>query len=155
MSSRDSSVYGDAAHTDPWSASQHPESGAADQARSAADDAMGTAQQKGQEAVGTAKQKAGEAAHMAHERADQGMHKAAEGMDQAAEMLRQRGNEQGGTMGSVATSAADTLDSASQYLRDKDTDQLLDDLEAYIRKNPTQSLLIAAGVGFVLSKVFK
>ncbi len=155
-------MYGDQTHTDSWEASQHPESGTSDQMRNAADDAMqkgseakDTSQQKGQEAVDTAKQKAGDAAQTAQQRADQGMHKAAEGIDQAAEKLRQRGAEQGGTMGSVATTAADTLDSASHYLRDKDTNQLMDDLEAYIRQNPTQSLLIAAGVGFVLSKVFK
>jgi ElaB/YqjD/DUF883 family membrane-anchored ribosome-binding protein len=70
-------------------------------------------------------------------------------------MLRQRGSEQGGTMGQVASTAADTLDSASGYLREADTGEMMDQLEGYIRKNPMQSLLIAAGVGFVLSKAFK
>lgn len=162
MSNRDS-MYGDSTHTDPWEAAQRrPESEsssgtsgkaqhAADEAMSKGADAMNKAEQKGQQA----RQKAEQMAGKAEAKADQGMHKAAEGMDQAAEKLRQQGAQQGGTMGSMATTAADTLDSASSYLRTSDTNQMMDDVEAYIRKNPTQSLLIAAGVGFVLSKVFK
>jgi ElaB/YqjD/DUF883 family membrane-anchored ribosome-binding protein len=149
------STFGNSTHTDPWEAAQRPGTGQSGQQQ---DDAYATGQQaadgvkqKGQQA----KEKVDETAHMAQDRADQGMHRAAEGLDQAAGMIRERGGQQGGTMGSMATTAADGLDKASTYLRDKDTDQLMGDLEAYIRQNPTQSLLIAAGVGFVLSKVFK
>jgi ElaB/YqjD/DUF883 family membrane-anchored ribosome-binding protein len=169
MSNQDP-LYGDSSHTDPWQAAPgKSESGTSETVQNATDDAlhtgsqaMDTAQQKGQQALSQARQKGEEArdkaeqmAGKAQHRADEGMHKAAEGMDQAAEMLRQRGSEQGGTVGTVASTAADTLGSASSYLRDADTAQMMDQLEEYIRKNPTQSLLIAAGVGFVLSKVFK
>jgi len=120
----------------------------------------GDAAQKGQEALGTAKDKAGEmkdkagqVTEQAHSKADQGMHKAGDTVSQAAEMLRERGEQQGGSMGSAATTAANTLDSASSYLKEKDTDQLLQDIEALIRKKPVESLLVAAGAGFVLSKI--
>jgi ElaB/YqjD/DUF883 family membrane-anchored ribosome-binding protein len=101
------------------------------------------------------KLKAGEMAGMAQERADQGIDKAADSMDKAADMMRQKGSEQGGTVGNVAGSAADAMESASAFLKDTDTSQMMDQLEAYIRKNPTQSLLVAAGIGFVLSKAFR
>lgn len=101
------------------------------------------------------KQKAGEVAGKAQDRTDQGMDKAADAMDRGADMLRDRGNQQGGTMGDVAGTAADAMESAGSYLHDTNTGEMMDQVEAYIRKNPTQSLLIAAGVGFVLAKAMK
>jgi ElaB/YqjD/DUF883 family membrane-anchored ribosome-binding protein len=159
MSNRDS-LYGDSSHTDTWEAAQQqPNSGSAgEKAQNAKDEAlhkaaetMSQAEQKGHEAREKAGQIAGEAQH----RADEGMHKAAQTMDQAAQTLRQRGSEQGGPVGQVANTAADTLGSASEYLQGTDTAEMMDQVEAYIRQNPVQSLLIAAGVGFVLSKAFK
>jgi predicted nucleotidyltransferase len=46
------------------------------------------------------------------------------------------------------------LESTGSYLREKDTDQLMSDIEALIRRKPVESLLVAAGAGFVLSKIF-
>jgi ElaB/YqjD/DUF883 family membrane-anchored ribosome-binding protein len=162
MSSRDP-LYGDSTHTDPFQAAQKHDSGnAQDKARNAADEAkakgeqaMDMAQQKGQEAKDTAKQKADEVAGMAHERADQGIDKSAEGLDQAADALRQQGQQRGGTVGNVASTAADQLEGASSYLQGKDSSQMMDDLEDLIRRKPTESLLAAAGIGFVLSRVFR
>lgn len=108
---------------------------------------------KAKQAAESGKEKASEMAGMAQGRADQGIDKAAESMDKAAGMMREKG-EQGGTMGSVADTAAGAMESASSFLKDTDTSQMMDQLEDYIRKNPTQSLLVAAGIGFVLSKAF-
>lgn len=116
-----------------------------------ADDMANDAQSKMEEG----KQKAGDMAGKAQGRADEGMDKAADAMDRGADMLRERGNQQGGTMGNVAGTAADAMESAGSYLHDANTGEMMDQLESYIRKNPTQSLLIAAGVGFVLAKAFK
>jgi ElaB/YqjD/DUF883 family membrane-anchored ribosome-binding protein len=164
MSNRDP-LYGDSTHTDPFQAAQKHDTGtsgtqdqvrdAAEQAKAKGEQAMGTAQQKGQEAKETAKQKADEVAGMAHERADQGIDKSAEGLDQAAEALRQQGQQRGGTVGNVASTAADQLEGASSYLQGKDSSQLMDDLEDLIRRKPTESLLAAAGIGFVLSRIFR
>jgi len=55
----------------------------------------------------------------------------------------------------AAAKTADTLDSASQFLQNKDTGQLMDDVEALVRQKPVESLLIAAGIGFVLSKIVR
>ena len=69
-------------------------------------------------------------------------------------MLRQQGEGREGAIGTAAATTADTLESASAYLHEKDTDQLMADLEALVRKRPVESVLVAAGVGFVLSKLF-
>lgn len=97
-----------------------------------------------------AKAKGQQAMDQATERGQQ----AKEKLDQAAEMVRERA-PQGGAVGNVATTAADTLGSASSYLRDKDSSKLMDDLENLIRRKPTESLLAAAGLWFVLSKILK
>lgn len=117
--------------------------------------AMDDMSQKGQQAKDTAQQKVGEASDKAQDKADKGMDKAASGLDQAADKLREQGGQQGGTVGSAAAMTADKLESAGGYLREKDTDQLVNDLEALIRRKPMESLLVAAGVGFVLSKLFR
>lgn len=126
-------------------------SDAASTAKAKGDEAMDDLSQKGQQA----KEKAGDVADKVGSTADQGIDKSAEGLDSAAETLRQQGEQRGGAVGDVAATAADRLEGASGYLREKDTDQLIDDLEALVRRKPTESLLIAAGIGFVLSKVFR
>lgn len=116
-----------------------------------AESAAGEARSQFEEGKGKAK----EAAGMARDRADEGMDKAGDTLDKAANVLRQRGEEQSGTMGAAAGTAADAMESAGAFLHDANTGEMMDQMEAYIRANPTQSLLIAAGVGFVLAKAFK
>lgn len=157
MSNRDP-LYGDSKKIDSWDAtSDFSSTGTSD----SKDEMKNKANQKMDEMGGKAKNMADEGKHKvdemagkAQDRADQGMDKAADSMDKAADKLRQRGDEQGGTMGSVAGTAADAMESASSFLHETDSSQMMDQLEAYIRKNPTQSLLIGAGVGFILAKAF-
>lgn len=118
-------------------------------------DAQGGMAQQGQEALGTAKAKADEWTGKAHDKADQGMDAAASGLGSAADTLRQQGEQHGGMAASAASKTADALDSASQYLREKDTDQLLTDLESFVRQKPVESVLIAAGAGFLLAKLVR
>lgn len=114
-----------------------------------------TAKQKTNQMTDQAQQKAGQMTDQAQAKADQGMDMAASGLDQAADTIRRQGQQMGGgTASGIANTAANTLDNASQYLRQKDTDELLDDLEALVRRKPVESVLVAAGVGFVLSKIF-
>lgn len=132
-----------------------PEQGkpAADQAKQVADQAK---QATGQ-AMDKAGEKAGQVANQASAAADQGINKAAEGLDQAADMIREKGKQVGPGTGvqSSAVMVADKLDAASGYLRDKDSDQLVADLEALVRRKPAESLLVAAIAGFFLSKILR
>ena len=107
-----------------------------------------------QDAMSSMKDRMGEAGSQAQDKTDAGMDRAAGEIGKAADALRQRGEGQSGAMGTAATTTADKLDSASAYLREKDTDQLLQDIESLIRRKPVESLLVAAGAGFVLSRIF-
>jgi ElaB/YqjD/DUF883 family membrane-anchored ribosome-binding protein len=165
MSNRDP-LYGDSTQSNTWDTTHDTAtSGNSDdkkdlksQAQQKLDEASSKADDMAHQAEGAmnqGKQKADEMAGKAQHHADEGMDKAADAMDKGAQMLRERGREQGGTVGSVAGTAADAMESAGSYLHETNTSEMMDQVEAYIRQNPTQSLLIAAGVGFVLAKAFK
>jgi len=127
----------------------------ADAVTGKAQEKAGQVSDKADEVTGKAKEKAGEMSDKAHDKADQGIDAAASGLGSAADTLRQQGEQRGGTVGTAAARTADTLESASHYLRDKDSDQLMNDLESLVRQKPVESLLVAAGVGFILSKLFR
>jgi ElaB/YqjD/DUF883 family membrane-anchored ribosome-binding protein len=104
----------------------------------------------------TAKDRATQMTDQATSAVDTGMDKAASGLDTVAGTLRDRGESMGsGSMGSLATTAADKMEAGAQILREKDTEQILSDLEALVRRRPVESLLVAAGIGFVLSKIVR
>lgn len=111
-------------------------------------------QDKAREMTEQVQDKASQVSEQAHTMSDKGIDSAASGLDQAASMLRQQGEGREGAIGTAAATTADTLESASSYLHEKDTDQMMSDLEALVRKRPVESVLVAAGVGFVLSKLF-
>ncbi len=129
--------------------------GKADQAKDKASDVAGKAQAKAGEATEKAQEKAGQVGEQVHSKTDKGIDTAASGLEQAAGMLRQQGEGREGTVGTAATKTADTLETASTYLHEKDTDQLVTDLEALVRRKPVESVLVAAGIGFVLSKIVR
>lgn len=113
------------------------------------------ARQRGEELGEAARAKIDDLGASAQAKADEGLDAAASGLGQAADTLREQGEGRGGAAGTAATRAADALDSASTYLRDKDSDQLLTDLEELVRRKPVETLLAAAGIGFVLSKLLR
>lgn len=130
----------------------------AGQAKEQATQVAGQAKEQATQAVGTAMEKAGQVADQATTQVDAGMDKAAGGLDKAADMLRQKSESMGGQgsqVQSIAGAAAVQLEKGAQYLKDKDTDQIVADLEAMVRQKPTQTLLVAVGVGFLLSKVVR
>lgn len=128
---------------------------AAGQAREKGEEALDQAREKGQEAMQQAREKADDLADTAHEKADQGLDKASEGLSAAADKLREQGEKQDGQVGNVAATAADKLESASSYLRERDTNQLIDDLEDLVRRRPLESMVAAAGIGLLLSRIVK
>jgi ElaB/YqjD/DUF883 family membrane-anchored ribosome-binding protein len=102
----------------------------------------------------TVQEKASALPGQGHAMSDKGLDSAASGLGQAASMLRHQGDSREGTLGTAASKTAETLEQASTYLHDKDTDQLVTDLESLVRKRPVESVLVAAGIGYLLSKVF-
>lgn len=126
-----------------------------DDMRERGQQAANQARQKGEEALDQARTKASEFGDQAHLKADESLDKASSGLHTAAEKLRAQGGQQEGQVGEIASTAAEKLDSASGYLRERDTDQLVNELEELVRRKPVESLLVAAGVGLLLSRLFK
>lgn len=104
--------------------------------------------------ISTATQKATTLADQASTSMDAGLEKASGGLDALAGTLRERSQSLGGAQ-SIATAAADKLESGAEMLRGQSTDQLMAELEALVRRKPVESLLVAAGVGFVLSRALR
>lgn len=106
--------------------------------------------------LSTAKEQASNLTGQASSVADTGMEKAVSGMDSLAGTLRERGESMGNSqVSSIATTAADKIEAGAEMLRGKDTDQIVTDLEALVRRKPVESVLVAAGIGFVLSKIVR
>ncbi len=104
----------------------------------------------------TAKYQSAKVTDQATSAVDTGIDKAATGLDTVAGTLRERGESMGGgSMASIATTAADKMEAGAQMLKDKDTEQIVSDLEALVRRKPVESVLVAAGIGFVLSKIVR
>ena len=76
------------------------------------------------------------------------LHSAASSIHESAETGSQKVRE-------LAHGAADTLDATAGYIRDHDVQAMLGDVENVVRRFPGRSLLIAAGVGFLLGRAMR
>jgi hypothetical protein len=94
-------------------------------------------------------------AHQAEQKADAGMQKSAEGLKKAADMARSATEDRSGPVGTVGSQAAEVLDKGANLLEKGDTEQIIQDLEALVRRRPVESLLVAAGAGFIVSKAMR
>jgi hypothetical protein len=121
------------------------------------------AHDKAQELAGQAQEKAQEAASQAksklREQLDQRSSQAAEQVNQQASDLRSVGNslrEQGKEgPANVADKAAQYVEKAGGYLRDKDSDALLSDLEEFARRQPWAVGAATFALGLVASRFLK
>ena len=126
---------------------------AKDTVNKAKDTIVGGVQQKASAVSGQASAKASQLGDQATQKADMSKDKAAGGLDSLAHTLRDKSQTMGdGQVGSMATKAADKLEFGAEKLRSKDTDQLLTDLEALIRKRPLGSVAVAAALGFMFAR---
>jgi hypothetical protein len=57
-----------------------------------------------------------------------------------------------GSLGNAAIMAADQLEQAGYYLREESIQGMMDGVARLVRRYPLQSLLIGAGVGYLLSR---
>jgi len=94
-------------------------------------------------------------AHQAEQKADVGLQKSAEGLKKAADMARSATEDRAGPVGTVGSQAAEVLDKGANLLEKGDTEQIIQDLEALVRRRPVESLLVAAGAGFIVSKAMR
>lgn len=74
------------------------------------------------------------------------------GIKSMSESLKSAAPQEEGMMHDAACSVADSLESCGQYIADHDFAAMSEDVTNVIRRNPIPSVLIAAGVGFLLAK---
>lgn len=130
-------------------------SGMADKARDAAQDfgarAQGAAEGVREQAMkfkDQALDSARSAAHDGKEKAAGALADVAQNVRQAADQLGQ--NKTIAPVGKFANQAADAIENFAGTLRDKDVDQLIDDVSGFVRRNPSIAIGVAVAVGFAL-----
>ena len=104
--------------------------------------------------ISTTTRKAGSLADQATSSMDAGIEKASGGLDTLAGAIRDKSPSLGGAQ-SMANTAADKIEAQAEMLRGQSADQMISDLEALVRRRPVESMLVAAGAGFILSKALR
>jgi ElaB/YqjD/DUF883 family membrane-anchored ribosome-binding protein len=107
--------------------------------------------------TGNLKHKGRELRRKAVDRLEDGRAAAADGLKGAAQGLHRRADAL--TSGAERVSAvthrvADKVESASRYVRDRDSRDMLADVEAVVRRHPSKAILAALGVGYLAGRAF-
>jgi hypothetical protein len=107
-------------------------------------------------ATGRARDKAAELGQAAADTLDSQRHTAASGLSSAADTIRARADQLPGgeTVSGLARSAADSLTSTADYVRENDLKGMMADVQQVVKKNPGPALLAAAFVGFLVGRAF-
>lgn len=115
------------------------------------------------QASGTARQSASDfarqAADKARELAADGKDRAGSALDEVARMMGSAADtvdeKLGADYAKYARSAADGIASFSDGLKAKQIDDLLNDVQGFVRKSPAIAIGVAAAVGFVVARLVK
>jgi ElaB/YqjD/DUF883 family membrane-anchored ribosome-binding protein len=97
----------------------------------------------------------------AEERIHSGFRGVADRLDDAAERIdrvasdRLDGPGAQGRVGDAAHSTASLIEEAAEYLRETDLRGMQADLERRVRERPLQTILLAAGAGWLVGKIMK
>jgi len=104
--------------------------------------------------AGKTKDKAGEMADAVSDRLGRQRESAADGLDRAASTIHDKADSVPGGPKVVdfTHSIADGMESTASYLREHDLSKMGGDLMSVCRKYPTQSLVAALAVGFLLGR---
>lgn len=86
------------------------------------------------------------------ERLDEGIARTSARLDSAAGRLREAGE----SSGSEATlKLAEDVETAAAYLKDKSVEDIVKDVEIYMKEHPTQALLGAVLAGIVVGRILR
>lgn len=95
----------------------------------------------------------------ARDYAAQGKDRAVEALDNVAGLVGDAANQVnerlGGQYGGYIQQAADAVSGLASTLREKDTDDLIDDARNVVRSSPAIAIAAAAAVGFLVARVVK
>jgi ElaB/YqjD/DUF883 family membrane-anchored ribosome-binding protein len=127
---------------------------AAEATGKAVQERLQTAREKFSEVADSLGKGAGSATTRVKEKADQATAKVKERADQATAKVKEKADQ-------VSTVARERYGVAAERARQgydkarKDLDHLTQDVNEYVRDNPGKSVLIAAGVGFLIGLIFR
>jgi len=142
------------------------------QANTAPSDGAQGMTDRARDIAGTAQEKLADVGSTVRDRAGNLKNSVADALDSGAEKLRSRGSSSAstqlattaGTTTAVATDdrvaqvsnrVADGMGATADWLRDADLDGLRTGIEQQVKDHPGRTLLIAAGLGYLLGKAFK
>lgn len=105
------------------------------------------------------REKSSEAKDMAYEYAVQGKAKATEGMQKFGKLVEDNAamidEKLGVQYGNYARSAAATINDTATKLDEKSLEDMGEDVKTFVREKPALAVGIAAGVGFMLARLFR
>ena len=90
-----------------------------------------------------------------HSGAEAGRERAASGLKSAASSLRDRTESTEGLQNQLGTKAADSLEKASGYLEEHDTDEMWERLERMVKEHPMQAAAGALVAGYLLGRIVR
>lgn len=112
--------------------------------------------QSGEESMtDKARESAGEYGQKAQEGLDKGIQQSAAGMDTAAEKIREKAEQSDGMPAQAGVKLADGMERAAGYLREHDSEDMMADLERYVRSHPTTAVAGALVAGLVIGKILR
>ena len=128
-------------------------------AEEAADTAHEAASEAGTSFKDGAANFAKQAAEKARDLAADGKTRAGDALDEVSRLMDSAANtvdeKLGANYGKYARSAAEGIAGFSESLKAKDVDDLVADVQGFVRKSPAVAIGIAAAVGFVVARLVK
>ena len=119
-------------------------------------DATATMGDKLSDTASEVKNKASGLGRMAADKIDQNRGSAASGLATAAQKIHDKADALPGgqRVSSAAHTAADSLSSTADYIREHDVNSMMADLSRLVKNNPGPALLAAAALGFLVARSF-
>lgn len=102
------------------------------------------------EIADTVRQKASQVGGQVADRTDAALGATGERLGDLADTVR--ANAPAGTVGQVATRAADALEQSGEYLQQHSTSDIVSDLTDLVRRRPLASMLVAVGIGYLFMR---
>lgn len=114
-----------------------------------------TMQDRAQEMAGKTRETVNEMGQKAQDRLDKGTDQAASGLEQAADRLRGQAEGSSGMPAQAGVKVAEGMESAAGYLREHNTEDMLGDIESYVKAHPTTALAGAVVAGFFIGRILR
>jgi len=116
---------------------------------------MDKARDKVEPGMDKAKEQFDQGLDKAKDQVDAGMDKAAEGLESTAERIKSMTGEHEGMPAQAGTKLAEGMEGAATYLKEHSSDEIMRDLEGFVKEHPTQALVGAIFAGFLFGRMLR